>query len=333
MRILAVTNMYPSEASPGRGVFVREQVQGLKAIGLDVCVVFIDRVREGAAAYYRMSNRLAGALKEFSPDLVHVMYGGVMAERIVSQFHVRPILVTFHGSDLLGENLSGWMRRLISRYGVWCSRKAAKAADGIVVVARHLLRALPRAVLADKVRVLPCGIDLDRFRPLDPLVCRRRLGWNTSSFHVVFASSNGDPVKRPELAKAAVDGAFERGIPAELHYMTGVPNSDVPLWLNAGDALLLTSFHEGSPTVVKEALACGLPVVSVDVGDIAERIERIDGCYLADADPSALADKLALVAQRRMRLNCCRELEALSIQSIAQNLKHFYERLTYNTKD
>ncbi len=327
MRVLAVTNMYPTEGFPGRGVFVHEQIKSLIAIGLDVRVLFVDRLREGPSAYYRMGKRLAGAIKEFGPDLVHVMYGGVMAGRIVRQHHVRPTLVTFHGSDLLGENLSGWARRFISRYGVWCSRRAAKAAEGVVVVARHLLRALPRAAQAARVRVLPCGIDMERFRPLDTLSCRRQLGWNKDSFHVLFASSNGDPVKRPWLAKDAVAEALNQGVPAELHCMTGVQNTEVPVWLNASDALLLTSAHEGSPTVVKEALACGLPVVSVDVGDVAERIETIEGCYLAQPLASDLADKLSRVHQRRKRLDCRAQLEDLGLLNVAQRLKAFYEQL------
>ena len=325
MRILAVTNMYPSEEFPGRGVFVYEQIQSLIAIGLSVRVVFVDRLREGPSAYYLMGPRLAAAVEEFGPELVHVMYGGVMAERVVNQYHFRPTLVTFHGSDLLGENLSGWARKLISRYGVWCSKRAAKAADGIVVVARHLLRALPRTAPAAKVRVLPCGIDLERFRPLDPLWCRQQLGWRGDAFHVLFASSNGDPVKRPWLAEAAVAEALRQGLPAELHYLSGVPNSAVPVWLNASDALLLTSLHEGSPTVVKEALACGLPVVSVDVGDVAERIETIEGCHLAQPNPADLAHKLSLVHQRRQRLDCRSRLENVNVLKVADRLKAFYE--------
>ncbi len=325
MRILAVTNMHPSAEFPGRGVFIHEQIQSLIAIGLNVRVLFVDRLREGPSAYYRMGPRLAATLKDFAPDLVHVMYGGVMAERVVKRHHTRPTLITFHGSDLLGENLSGWARKLISRYGVWCSKRAAKAAEGVVVVARHLLRALPRAALAGKVRVLPCGIDLDRFKPMDSPSCRQQLGWNRDAFHVLFASSNGDPVKRPWLAKAAVEETLKHGIPAELHYLTGVPNSAVPMWLNASDALLLTSLHEGSPTVVKEALACGLPVVSVDVGDVAERIETIEGCHLAEPDPADLARKLTLVHQRRQRLDCRDRLQDLGVQSVARRLKALYE--------
>jgi teichuronic acid biosynthesis glycosyltransferase TuaC len=325
MRILAVTNMYPSKEFPGRGVFVEEQIRGLANLGLSVRVRFIDRWQEGPMAYYRMGGQLTRDIAEFDPDLIHVMYGGVMAEQVVRRHHVRPILVTFHGSDLLGENLSGRLRRLISRYGVWCSKRAAKAAEGVIVVARHLLRVLPRTLLPAKVRVLPCGIDLERFRPLDPSSCRRQLGWSSDSFHVLFASSNGDPVKRPALAQAAVAKVLARSLPAELHFLSGVPNSVVPRWLNASDVLLLTSLHEGSPTVVKEALACGLPIVSVDVGDVAERIETIAGCHLAQPDAADLADKLSLVHQRRKRLDCRADLDAISVANVAQRLKGFYE--------
>lgn len=323
MRILAITNMYPSAALPGSGVFVREQVKGLCAIGLNVKVLFVDRRQDGALEYYRMRRRVTKAISEFDPDVIHVMYGGVMADQIIRDHRqLRPTMVTFHGSDLLGENLSGWLRKIISRYGVYCSRKAAKAADRVIVVARHLVRSLNGAVPDDKIRVIPCGIDLERFKPLDPVLCKERLGWKPDCFHVLFVSSNGDPVKRPSLAKAAVAQAG-----GELHCMTGISDTEVPLWLNASDALVLTSQHEGSPTVVKEALACGLPIVSVDVGDVAERIEGIEGCHLADADPIDLAAKLTLVRRRGQRLNCRSRLEDLSIVNVAQRLKRCYEEI------
>jgi glycosyltransferase involved in cell wall biosynthesis len=328
MRILAITNMYPSAEFPGRGVFVQEQVRGLGAIGLEVRVLFVDRRQEGPLAYYRMRNRISNAVATFDPDAIHVMYGGVMADQVTRGHHVRPIVVTFHGSDLLGENLSGWTRKIISRYGVYCSRRAARAAEGVIVVARHLMGALNGASSPDKIRVIPCGIDLERFQPLDSLGCKHQLGWRTDAFHVLFTSSNGDPVKRPWLAKAAVTQMSRADHPPELHYLTGIPNAEVPLWLNASDALLLTSMHEGSPTVVKEALACGLPVVSVDVGDVAERIEGIEGCHLARPEPADLAAKLCLVRQRGQRLDCRARLKELSILSAAEKLKRCYKEIT-----
>ncbi|MEW6301940.1 MAG: glycosyltransferase [Verrucomicrobiota bacterium] len=329
MRILAITNMYPSPAFPGRGVFVQEQVRGLCALGLDVRVLFVDRRQEGPLTYYRMQNRVQSAVAEFDPHVIHVMYGGVMADQVLREHHVRPVVVTFHGSDLLGENLSGWTRKIIARYGVHCSRRAARAAEGVIVVARHLVRALNGAVSPDKIRVIPCGIDLERFKPMDSLLCKQKLGWRNDSFHVLFASSNGDPVKRPWLAQAAVAQMDHVDRLPELHYLTGVPNAEVPVWLNASDVLLLTSQHEGSPTVVKEALACGLPVVSVDVGDVAERIEGIDGCHLARPDAEDLAAKLSLVRRncRRVDLRQSGRLPELSTFTAGRALEQFYEEI------
>ena len=326
MRILAVTNIYPSPPLPGCGVFVREQVRGLRAIGLEVRVRFVDRRQDGPLAYFRMNHQVACDIADFDPHVVHVMYGGVMADQIVRHHGTRPVVVTFHGSDLLGENLSGWTRKIISRYGMHCSRSAARRADAVIVVAQHLVRALRGAAAPGKIRVVPCGIDLDRFKPMDSRECRRKLGWSARSFHVLFASSNGDPVKRPQLAKGAVE-RMASGPAPQLHHLTGVPNEDVPAWLNAGDALLLTSMHEGSPTIVKEALACGLPVVSVDVGDVAERIAGIEGCHLAPARAEDLAAKLDLVRRRGTRLDpsLAGRREELSRQSAARALKRCYE--------
>jgi glycosyltransferase involved in cell wall biosynthesis len=184
----------------------------------------------------------------------------------------------------------------------------------------------------DKIRVIPCGIDLERFKPMDPSVCQRQLGWNPEFFHVLFASSNGDPVKRPELARAAVAQTSNSDRPAQLHCLAGISNADVPAWLNASDVLLLTSMHEGSPTIVKEALACGLPVVSVDVGDVAEQIEGIEGCHLAPPQPAELAAKLCQVRQRGKRLNCRTRLEELSVGTAARKLMLFYEEIIHGRK-
>jgi teichuronic acid biosynthesis glycosyltransferase TuaC len=326
VKVLAITNMYPSPERPGSGVFVEQQVNSLLSRGIDIRLMFLDRRTQGASVYYRIPSMLERGLTEFAPDLVHVMYGGVMANQVTKQRGLPPTVVTFHGSDLLGENLSGLARKLISNYGVHCSRKAARRANGIIVVGRHLLKALGQGIPASKVQVIPCGIDLARFKLLDQRRCRDRLGWQSADFHVLFATSEGDPVKRLELARAAV-GLLEdaKHGHVKFHVLSGTPNNEVPYWLNAADVLLLTSKHEGSPTIVKEALACGLPIVSVDVGDVAERIEGIDGCHLAEAEPTALARKLALVFERRQRVDCKQKLHEFSAETIAAKLDHFYQ--------
>ena len=134
-------------------------------------------------------------------------------------------------------------------------------------------------------------------------------------------------MKRPWLAQAAIHALKEHGVNAELHMLSGVPYADVPSWINASDALILTSMHEGSPTVVKEALACNVPVVSVEVGDVAERIAGIEGCHLATAEPQDLARKLLVVANQKTRINAGPALSALSIRTIAEQLKAFYDQV------
>lgn len=322
MKVLAVTNMYPCAERPGNGVFVEQQVKSLLARGMDVRVMFADRRNEGPSVYYRIKEMLEHELAEFTPDVVHVMYGGVMADQVTKLGGLPPTVVTFHGSDLLGENLSGVRRKLIARYGVHCSRKAAQRAKGIIVVARHLLKALGKRVNPEKIQVIPCGIDLERFKPLEQ--CRERLGWQARDFHVLFATSAGDPVKRPELARAAVARLNRKYGCIKFHVLSGTPNNEVPVWLNAADALLLTSRHEGSPTIVKEALGCGLPVVSVPVGDVAERIADIRGCHLAEPEPEDLAQKLDLIYRNRQRLECREKLSSLSLEAVAARLEHFY---------
>src|SRR5215471_1750230 len=123
MRVLAVTNIFPTPDSPASGVFIGEQVSGLRSRGIEVKVLMVNRRREGPWIYYRMGPMLREAITEFAPDIIHVMYGGVMADQVTAKPGMPPVVVTFHGSDLLGENLSGWIRKLVSGYGIYCSRR------------------------------------------------------------------------------------------------------------------------------------------------------------------------------------------------------------------
>ncbi|MFN2635146.1 MAG: glycosyltransferase [Thermoanaerobaculia bacterium] len=295
LRVLAVTNAYPSPERPTAGIFLAEQVEGLRRAGVAIEVVLFDRLKEGVRSYFGVGARLAEPIRTFDPDVIHVLYGGVLADRVARTAADRPVVVTYHGSDLQGSALAPLRVQLMAEYGVCCSRRAARHAAVIIFVARHLVRFLPEES-RPKARVIPCGIDLERFRPLDRDACRKELGWDNGRFQILFATSNEDPIKRPDLARAAVEALRVRGIDAELRILRGVPYERVPAWLNASDVLLLTSLTEGSPTIVKEALACNRPVVSVSVGDVAIQLEGVEGSFLADATPEALAGALARVA-------------------------------------
>jgi teichuronic acid biosynthesis glycosyltransferase TuaC len=325
MRILAVTNMYPTSSAPHSGIFVKQQIEALKRVGLDVDLMVVERLEKGMTCYLGLRRRVQSRIRDWQPDIVHAMYGGVMADMVTRSVTDRPTVVTFHGSDLLGEHLSGQLRRLIAGYGVWASRQAARRASGVVAVSKVLRDTLPDAVDKTKIRIIPCGIDLEQFKPLDQCICRERLGWRDDRFNILFPANGGDPLKRLNLARAAAEALKQCGTAVELHQLRGVPHDEVPIWLNGSDVLLLTSLHEGSPTVVKEALACNRAVVSVDVGDVRERIEGIQGCYLASPAPNDLAAKLHLVHVGQRRVAGRIKMQELSLEHIAGRLTLLYE--------
>ena len=324
MRVLVVTNLYPTKRSPSSGTFVEQQVQGLRRIGIEVDVLFLNRVEKGMMTYWGLRWALQSKLISFKPDIVHVMYGGIMAE-VVSRLVVRqPTIVSFCGTDLLGGSFFSFLRWLTVRLGVWASQSAAKRVNGVIVKSENLVNALPKMIDSRMIWVIPNGIDLQRFHPLDRVEARRQLGWTDKAYHILVPGYPGHLRKRHDLAQAAVERLRNEGMNIELHLLFGMKHSDVPIWLNASNALLLTSIHEGSPNIVKEALACNIPVVSTDVGDVRERLHGIQGCYLILPDSQDVAEKIRLAVGGSCRVEGRRRMEDLSLESVARKLKDVY---------
>ena len=327
MRILVVTNLYPTDRNPTWGTFVEQQVQGLRRIGMEIDVLLVDRLVNGKGAYFGLKKVVLPRIEEFCPDLVHVMYGGVMAEAITRVMNGIPVVVSFCGTDLLGGPFFNPLRRAALRLGVFASHLAAKRANGIIVKSKNLMDALPRSVNSSKVWLIPNGVDLNRFQPLEKVGSRQKLGWHSNKYHVLIPASSGHIRKRLWLGQGAVEKLNAKGIAVELHQLHGVAHTDVPVWINASDAVILTSIHEGSPNVVKEALACNRPVVSVDVGDVSERIEGIDGCYLVSPNPEDLAEKLQLALECTSPVEGRIKINELSLERVTQRLYEVYSTL------
>ena len=329
MKVLCVTNMLPSDATPCAGTFIEQQIEGLRRINIGIEVLLIDRASHGPLEYVRAGTLVRRAAEQSHCDLVHIMYGGMLADLATRVLGAIPSVVSFCGVDLLGANYGSRMFQLRTRLGVWASHRAARRADAIIVKSRNLERGLPDRVEPHRVFLVPNGISLERFRPMDQRDCQASLGWDPELFHILFSTANPTNLKkRYSLAAAAVQLLERRGRRAVLHGMSNIPHPEVPLWINAADVLLFTSrSDEGSPNIVKESLACNLPVVSVDVGDVAERLMGIDGCYLAEATPADLADKLELVATGQRARTARARMEELSIERVAERLRSIYQRV------
>jgi teichuronic acid biosynthesis glycosyltransferase TuaC len=328
VRTLVVTNIYPSSATPALGTFVADQVRRLRESGVEIDLIYVNRPGRGRREYRHLGARVRRAIDDTEPDLVHVMYGGVMADVVTGTVRNRPVLVSFCGTDLLGGRASSGLERLSEHYGVLASTRAARRATGVVVKSRNLFDALPSGVDEHRTWILPDGVDLGRFRPLDRRDCRMALGLAADGSHVLFPAAPQRPEKRYPLAAAAAARLSQAGTNVQLHTLGGLPHDDVPLWINAADAVILTSMYEGSPNVIKEALACNVPVVSVDVGDVRERIQGIDGCFIAQPVPDDLAAKLGRVLKRSERIAGRERAAELSLERITVKLAAIYGRLT-----
>lgn len=203
------------------------------------------------------------------------------------------------------------------------SRWAAFRARAVIAVSKEILQGLPRSC-RDRARLLPMGVDLARFTAVPREEACRALDFDPAVRRVLFAADPARAVKRWALAEAAVGRVRERHPGVELVVARGAPPERMPLMMSACDALVLTSRHEGSPMVVKEALACGLPIVSVAVGDVAERIAGVAGCRLVAAEPAAIADALGEVLARGGRTEGRSHVEPLALERVAAELVSVY---------
>ncbi|HEY0376485.1 MAG TPA: glycosyltransferase family 4 protein [Pyrinomonadaceae bacterium] len=296
LRVLMVTSEWPGPGQSKTAHFVKRQADFLRAAGVDV-EVFAFYSAKNPFNYARAWARLRLKLRRERYDLVHAQFG---QSGLVALPKRLPLVVTFRGSDLLGivgersgryTRLSGIQQRV--------SRLVARRADARIVVSEHMKQNLPPGADA---HVIPSGIDFELFKPMAKDEARRRLDLPADEPLILFVGRPSQARKRFDLAERAV-AVLNETTPARLVVAWQVAHTDVPLYMSASDALVFTSMQEGSPNVVKEALACDLPVVSVAVGDVEERLRGIEGCELcADERPETIAAALRKVLARGVRV-------------------------------
>jgi teichuronic acid biosynthesis glycosyltransferase TuaC len=296
IRVLMVTCEWPAPGQSKTAHFVKRQADFLRAAGVDV-EVFTFYSAKNPFNYARAWARLQLKLRRERYDLIHAQFG---QSGIVALPKRLPLVVTFRGSDLLGivgehsgryTRLSGIQKRV--------SQLVARRADARIVVSEHMKQNLPPGTDA---HVIPSGIDFELFKPTAKDEARRRLNLPSDESLVLFVGRPSQARKRFDLAERAVE-VLNETMPARLVVAWQVAHTDVPLYMSASDALVFTSMQEGSPNVVKEALACDLAVVSVVVGDVEERLRGIEGCELcADERPETIAAALHKVLTRGGRV-------------------------------
>lgn len=327
LRVLIITSEFPSPGEPHSVPFLARRVEQLRRSGVDVDV-FRFRGGKKLINYVRGWKKLRDRLRRKQYDLLHANFG---QSGLLALPKPLPLIVTFRGSDLEGivgrdgrYTFKGKLLRLASQF-------VALRADEVVSVSERLARHLPTR----NYHVIPAGLDLDLFKPMPKDEARRRLGLPADRFLVFFAADIRKPEKRYWLARDAVERAKAQltsaGREMEIIAAGNILPNLIPLYMNACDVLLLTSLHEGSPNVVKEALACDLPVIATDVGDVQLRIGEVDGCAVVGDSPDEIAAALERVYRRNDRIDGRRSVMGLDEKLQTQKTIEVYNQAMAKT--
>jgi len=265
MRILIVYSRNSGKIAP----FIQEQGDALSQLGVEVAYFPIEG--KGLCGYLKNRKQLLSMINVFLPDLIHAHYG--LSGLLANLQRKIPVITTYHGSDINNIKIFPLSRlnMILAAHNIFVSKKN-----------RH------KSHQTRNQSLIPCGVDINLFQPISKVEARQLLNLNADKKYILFAGAFANSVKNPNLAKSAI--SFFQDV--ELIELKGYSRHEVALLLNAVDLLLLTSFSEGSPQIIKEAMACNCPIVSVPVGDVEDVASGINGCYISTYEQKDIVGKL-----------------------------------------
>jgi glycosyltransferase involved in cell wall biosynthesis len=312
MKILIVASGNHANIAP----FVKEQMEALQKAGHTVFPFTVNG--HGPLGYLSNLWPLKVTIRKFEPDIIHAHYG--LCGLFSTLQHQVPVVVTYHGSDINSRCIRPLSRLAMRRaaFNIFVSETLQKLA---------LHSSNQTIKQSNNQTVLPCGVDLDRFAPIPREDARKKLGLLPEGHYVLFSGAFDNEIKNAPLAQASCALLPD----TTLLELRNRSREEVALLMNAADVLLVTSRHEGSPQVVKEALACNLPVVSTDVGDIATLLSSTQGGSIAEATPQALATAMEPFLDAPHRTQAREKMGPYSNTHIASQLCTIYNQtITHN---
>ena len=302
MKILIICSKNSGRIAP----FITDQVEALQKAGV-VCEYYTVEGK-GVKGYLWNYSPMMHKIREFQPDIIHAHYG--LSGLLANLQRKVPVVTTYHGSDINNPKVLRYSKVsiILSAWNIFVSNKNIQLAG-----------------VKRKFSLIPCGVDTDIFRPMDRKPEREKPGFRERDKIVLFAGAFDNPVKNPELALEAVGKVPD----ARLMELKGYSRTQVAGLMNAADVCLMTSHTEGSPQFIKEAMACNCPIVSVDVGDVKEVINGVEGCYIAERNAEDIAEKLKLVFEKNKRTNGREKLMKMGLdsESVAKKIKTIYNEV------
>lgn len=285
---------------------VRSQGESLRNNGIDVEYFAIKG--DFLGGYPAGILKLRKYLKSQRFDLIHAHYS--LSAFAATLAGVKPLVVSLMGDDIRGNRLLQSFIRFLHKYR-W---KAT-------IVKSERMKCHIR--IADAL-VVPNGVDFEKFKFIEKNLARKKVNLSEKK-HIIFAADPNVKSKNYQLAAAAFELLNAQDV--ELDIVSGIDYNLIPYYMYAADVLILTSLSEGSPNVIKEAMVCNLPIVSTDVGDVAQVISNTDGCYITSYDPADIADKLKKALRFGRPTNGRNNINKLEINIVARKIIDIYKRV------
>lgn len=307
--ILIICSKYPNKDRAYGNIFIKEQVEAIKRVEpIFNFEIFQINPSGNKSNYFKAIYKLRNMAFSKKYDLFHAYYGlsGIPA---IWQHQV-PLVVTYVGSDI-----NDFFSRMIAKCLV------QKRTDFSIFVTKKLLQIGGNP---SHSVVIPLGVSFKDFYPFSKDEARLKLSWLPNRKYIVFASTFERPEKNCSLAKKSISLFNNDSI--ELVELKNYTRQEVNFVLNAADLLLLTSLSEGSPQIVKEAMACNLPVVSTDVGDVKEVMGGTEGCFITTFEPEDVAKNIGRALNFGKRTNGRENIKHLEIDNIARRVADIYKK-------
>ncbi|WP_339923303.1 glycosyltransferase family 4 protein [uncultured Cyclobacterium sp.] len=320
IKTLYITNMYPTRNHPVDGIFIQEQILEIaNFIPLKKEIFLIDAVHKGKLEYIKSIYTISKTIQSKTFDIIHIHYG--ISGLFLLFFKPKPkVFLTLHGSDI--------QRRKTNKWQVWLTKIILPKIDK-VFVQNQFMKELVKPYNSN-VEVITCGVDTFFFKP-DSQANKQK-----NYKLILFPSSPNREVKNYPLFIKIFNRIKEKSsFPVEFACIDKLNRTEVRNLLSRADCLLLTSKTEGSPQVVKEALSCNLPVVSVPVGDVNEIISGIPNCYVgASHQVEEMSDLVIRVfkAEKKDIRNVFLQKEEYDYKSIAHSISAHYLQSLEKTK-
>lgn len=311
--------LFASSGNTGFGIDPLIVNQGDSIINEGADLDYFTIKGKGFKGYFSNIPKLKKLIKENDYDIIHAhfVYTGWVA---IFSAGKKPIVLSVMGSDAYGKYTNSGKRIFSSYFMMFLNQAIQPFVNVIIVKSNNINKYI---YLKSKQHLVPNGVNFNRFKPKESIECRKNLGLPLDKKLVLFLADPGKSVKNFKLLEEASEKLDLNKIKIVNPYP--IDNEEFPDYLNACDVFVLTSYNEGSPNVIKEAMACNIPIVSTNVGDVEEVISKTEGCYLTNYDPAILAAKIKMALQFGTRTNGREDIKHLESGVIARKIIDIYK--------